>query len=396
MISSKSTAERALATVLLAVVGIILVAGLWPFRFFPANNVAWMQNRNGLEFGRNSVVLSRARLDLAGPRWSSISIEIWLRPTGASLANRFLSIYTPENPNQFSMVFYHNLFLTTRSKRDTKGGWVDTTIGVDDVVFPNASIFITITSGSRGSAMYFNGKLARVFPGYLLSGRDLSGQLIFGTSPFEDHCWHGEWRGFAIYGEELPAADVLAHYQQWTEGHQAELTKDSALTALYDFHEGTGDTVHDLAGAASDLFIPKSYSVPHKKILQLPWNEYRPDRSYVVDLAVNIAGFIPLGFLLSAFLWSTTRSRMPIFTAILIGALISLTIELLQAYIPERSSGMTDIITNTLGTALGAILSGRQKVRAGLAMLGLETKFQAPPAGHGSVDDDDKFRKDLC
>jgi len=229
--------------------------------------------------------------------------------------------------------------------------------------------------------MYFNSKLERVFPGYLLSGRDLSGQLIFGTSPFEDHSWHGEWRGFAIYGEELSAADVLAHYQQWTEGYQAKLTKDSAPTTLYDFHEGTGDTVHDLAGAASDLFIPKSYSVPHKAILQWPWNEYRPDRSYVVDLAVNIGGFVPLGFLLSAFLGSTARSRMPIFTAILMGALVSLAIELLQAYIPERSSGMTDIITNTLGTALGAILSGQQKVRAGLAKLGLETKFQATSAG---------------
>ncbi|HUN60386.1 MAG TPA: VanZ family protein [Candidatus Sulfotelmatobacter sp.] len=376
MISLKSTAERALAIALLAVVGIILVAGLWPFRFFPANNVAWLKDRNGLEFRRNSVVLSRAPLDFAGPRWSSISIEIWLRPTVASQANTFLSIYTPENPKQFCMTFYHNLFLLTRSKRDTKGGWADTTIGADDVVSPSAPIFITITSGSSGSAMYFNGQLARVFPGYLLSGRDLSGQLIFGTSPFEDHCWHGEWRGLAIYGEELSAAEVLAHYQQWTEDHQAALAQDSAPMALYDFHEGTGDTVHDLAGAASDLFIPKSYSVPHKAILQWPWNEYRPDPSYVADLAVNIAGFVPLGFFLTAFLLSNARSRMPVFTAIVIGALLSLTIELLQAYIPERFSGMTDIITNTLGTALGALLCGQQKVRAGLTRLGLETKFQ--------------------
>ena len=356
---------------LLTVMAIILLAGLWPFNPFPANNVAWLKSRHGLDFGRNAVVLSRSPLHFADPRWSSISLEIWLQPTGSWRVNTFLSIYTPENPKQFRMMYNHNVFLIRRDRRDTKGQWDDTAIGVDNAVFPNTLLFITITAGPKGSSIYFNGKLAQVFPGYILSGRDLSGQLIFGTSPFEKQIWHGEWRGLAIYGAELSSADVLAHYQKWSEGRQTELAKELVPTALYDFHEETGDTIHDLAGPAPDLFIPKHYSVPHKAILQRPWDEYRPDRSYAVDIAVNIAGFVPLGFLLSAFLSSTTRSQRPVLTAILIGALISLTIEILQAYIPQRSSGMTDVITNTLGTAMGAILCGQQKVKAVLVRLGL-------------------------
>jgi glycopeptide antibiotics resistance protein len=90
-----------------------------------------------------------------------------------------------------------------------------------------------------------------------------------------------------------------------------------------------------------------------------------------VDIAVNIAAFMPLGFLLSALLWSSTSCQRPMLTTILLGALLSLTIEVLQVYIPQRFSGMTDIITNTMGTSMGAILGGQQKVKALWTRLGL-------------------------
>jgi VanZ family protein len=370
MVRLKSTAARVLAAALLATLVIILLAALWPFNFFPDNDVAWLKNRNGLLFGRNPVVLSRSPLHFADPPWSSVSLEVWLQPTAAGRESTFLSIYTPENPEQFRMMYYHNVFLIRRNRRDAKGQWHDNALGVDNAVFPNTPLFITITAGPKGSSIYLNGKLAEVSSSYTLSGRDLSGQLIFGTSPFEKQSWHGEWRGLAFYGVELSPEDVQSHYQKWMDGRQTELAKELVPTALYDFHERTGDTVHDLAGAAPGLFIPKHYSVPHKPILRWPWVEYQPSRSYAADIAVNITGFVPFGFLLTAFLGST-RSERPILTAILIGALLSLTIELLQGFIPQRSSGMTDVITNTLGTAMGAILCGQHKVKALLTKLGL-------------------------
>jgi len=351
-----------LAIALFVVLAIILLAALWPFDFFPHNDVAWLKGRNGLDFGRNPVVLSRAPFHFADPSWSSISLEIWTQPTGHWRESTFLSFYTPENPQQFRMMYFNNVFLIRRARMDAKGQWHDNAIGVDNAAFPGTPLFITITAGPQGTSIYLNGKLAERSSNYILTGRDFSGQLIFGTSPFEKQTWHGAWRGLAICGAELSQSDVAAHFQKWTGGRQKELLHESVPTALYDFHEGTGDTAHDLAGVAPDLFIPKHYSVPHKAILEWPWKEFHPTRSYAVDVAVNIAGFIPFGFLLTALLWSTTRNHRPVLTAILAGAFLSLTIELLQGYIPQRASGMTDVITNTLGTATGAIICGQRNV----------------------------------
>jgi VanZ family protein len=48
--------------------------------------------------------------------------------------------------------------------------------------------------------------------------------------------------------------------------------------------------------------------------------------------------------------------KHPAIATVLCGAAISLTIEILQEYIPGRDSGLLDVITNTFGTFLGALL----------------------------------------
>jgi len=42
---------------------------------------------------------------------------------------------------------------------------------------------------------------------------------------------------------------------------------------------------------------------------------------------------------------------------VFVGALVSLTIEIIQAWLPNRVSSMTDLLTNTFGALLGAVLA---------------------------------------
>jgi len=92
----------------------------------------------------------------------------------------------------------------------------------------------------------------------------------------------------------------------------------------------------------------------------------------------NIAGFVPLGFLVCAY-WGWTRNRrQAMLYAMLTGGFLSLVIEVLQAYIPQRSSGTTDILTNTLGAVLGAVLARPSMVRTILGRTKLITAYGNP------------------
>jgi len=58
--------------------------------------------------------------------------------------------------------------------------------------------------------------------------------------------------------------------------------------------------------------------------------------------------------------------------------MLSFVIEVLQYYIPRRGSGMTDIITNTLGAALGAMLLQVGAVRRALEQMKLIRRDREP------------------
>ncbi len=87
----------------------------------------------------------------------------------------------------------------------------------------------------------------------------------------------------------------------------------------------------------------------------------RSARTYLfVDVLGNVAVFVPFGAALTtaAYLtWPARRRswRMPL-RVIGAGVLLSLIIELTQLAIPSRVTDIDDVILNTFGTAVGALL----------------------------------------
>jgi len=335
-----------------AVLCFVLALGLWPFHA-PRNGVTWLANHNGLRFGSPGTVISSGAFPMTGVEdGTSGSVEVWLQPRRIWDNATFLAFSGPRNPYQFLLRQSDaGLELYAEIRNDPHPAKT-ASLYVRDVFHRSGPVFLTITSGQHGTAVYTNGVLARTAPGFRLSTSAITGRLVLGDSPGQPDSWSGRLLGLAIYHSELTATQVLRHYEIWTRGKRPAISEGERNVALYLFDERAGNLVHNQASSSVNLKIPEKYLVLDRIFLEPIWKEFSLSRSYWSSACKNIVGFIPLGFCFCACL-SAHKARRPALTTVILGTLVSLTIEILQGYLPTRDSGTTDILTNTLGTYIG-------------------------------------------
>ena len=87
------------------------------------------------------------------------------------------------------------------------------------------------------------------------------------------------------------------------------------------------------------------------------WARIPPPYWTGFDLAINVAGYGPLGFLLALALLRTGWPRSAVLVAALAGALLSLLMEYLQIYLPKRVPSNMDLVLNAAGALGGALLA---------------------------------------
>lgn len=86
------------------------------------------------------------------------------------------------------------------------------------------------------------------------------------------------------------------------------------------------------------------------------------------DIVVNVLAYIPIGLL--AALALPSRSHQPVVVALFgtaVGASLSLSMEVTQAYLPGRISSALDLITNVAGAVLGAAIAAKARAAPAIA-----------------------------
>lgn len=85
--------------------------------------------------------------------------------------------------------------------------------------------------------------------------------------------------------------------------------------------------------------------------LGAPWPPYVT----LSDLLINTAAYVPLGFLLAVALLPRRSAGRAVFAAAALAALLSLLMESIQMFLPQRIASNVDLLTNGTGGLIGAM-----------------------------------------
>jgi hypothetical protein len=334
-----------------------LIGGLWPFNFIPHNRAQWSSDGAGLHFEPLAFAKSSAPISLNA---SSFTIEMLVSiETEAEGDTRSLfSIYNGASHENLSAVQWKDAFLLRIPLTDSKGRRKTREIGVDNVLRPGQRRFLAAASGTRGTSLYVEGKLAKNYPRVVLRPGSVRGELIIGDTPEKGAAFTGTLFGLALFNRTLGPAEVARHDLLWKTGRAGEIAAEPELAGLYLFNRVGETSVADLSPLERTLAIPEYFRALHRRLAILAWENWIGPHRNVQDVVINILGFVPFGFFYYIWRRGAGKGRVSGFAAaVLASAVVSAAIELAQVFLPTRSSSMRDLICNIAGGAAGAIVA---------------------------------------
>jgi hypothetical protein len=351
---------------LLVTAGLLFV-GLWPFDPCPRNRAYWVPGEEGLYFdGQNR----RFKLSVGGiaytafplssskpalPEKGSFTIEMDLNPARewTSGVPHILAFIDRSGNEAFYLGQWKQSLIVRWFTYDQTGTRHLKEIVVRDALIKGKVQRLTLVSNQTTCSIYVNGELAKNFQDISLIGEKGSIRgysVVLGNSRSVKRPWTGSVLALKVYERALGESEIA----QDRDGEK-ERASHEGLIASFALDKGHSTSVPDLSGNKNTLSVPERVTFANSILSWPDWRNQK-DSAPAKDIVVNILGFVPFGFLFAFWREQVNGSRRwrSLLLAIAIGALISLVIEVTQAFIPARDSSMVDVICNTGGAVLGA------------------------------------------
>ena len=179
------------------------------------------------------------------------------------------------------------------------------------------------------------------------------GNSVYGSNP-----WVGEIYGLALYDHVLSTEEVAENYHRWQSSNSLKYARQGKPTLLYLFDKIDAGKIYDYSGNKNNFELPDRVTILKRRILLSHLGLSVYSIIFTEDTVINIVGFLPFGFFLYIILLklNATKKILKFILVILIGFLLSFSIEIYQSLLPSRHSTILDLELNTFGTMFGALI----------------------------------------
>jgi VanZ family protein len=339
--------RRVLGRLTVILVPAIAIACFWPFAA-PRNSAAWADGGHAVAFDRHGILVGPDPLLHDGPADSGCTLELWVEPDRVNLKGAIFATYSAANPRLLTIEQYNDAVAVRSVAPGAPARTGGAQLYADGVFAAHRPVHLTVTSAQGAAKVFVNGIVRRAVPDFGVCRALFTGRFVVGTATQTDYDWRGKIAGIAVFDRALDLREIQEDYKTWPSHPDSSFLNKVGVAAFYRFDKTTG--LRDLVSRSASFDIPDRFFVPAKRRLSLPSFDNH------IDILANIIGFMPLGFTLCGYLSFRSGKLTSVLIAVLFCSLFSLLIESLQWYLPTRDSDLTDVISNTTGAAVGAML----------------------------------------
>jgi len=352
---------------------VLLLLCLWPFNFHQTNQVTW-EPEGGVRFTPPATAYTSAPpAKLALLREWTILLDV--KALAPWRQGRILGYGLDERYNNLSVdQLFDDLILRIRTDGDQRPRAV-----VVQKLFEQSTdrrFMLAIAYDGNDISAYIDGiRKVRQKIGIIdYSSWDNLYPLILGSFANGKYGWRGIFYQLCVLSRAVMPEELNSPQR---------LLRDTTTVLRYTFDEREGTTVIDHGRPSPAALLWSGEFSPYiRTVLQSPRDYWpNPRHPFIMDIIANIIIYIPVGFLLSILSVKRLGRIGQVIVVVVIALIMSLTVEIAQAYLPTRSSSSVDILTNGLGAYVGLFVHRKGWVEKILSALNVSfpRQFQKDP-----------------
>jgi glycopeptide antibiotics resistance protein len=316
---------------------IVLLAGcFWPFNFFQDNLVA--VRSDGLAFTVPGVAYTEGAAHLEDLTEFTFVTELSAAIPGQ--ASWIISYGLDFDALNFLVGLYvDQLIIETRRGEQTMRA------SISDALQRGKRTWLVITGAPGLLKVYLDGKLMREITRAQPDATPWNAAypLVLGARSDGKYPWEGVLHHLAILDTAVSSE----------EAQDPESLMTASPVVLYSFAGPPSSRISNQGGGdTGPLLVPDRF-IPYRRTTLMDFEDLWEPRPVWGDIILNVLAFAPIGILLSLLLRRAFRP-LPVLILVLVAAFgLSLSIEMLQIYLPRRWTTFTDVASNSFGALLG-------------------------------------------